>query len=76
LVNHIAMPHATQQGISLLESTRWALQQQSADHVWRRIPPEMIDMLSKPQSYTGAAAAKAREIAESAATYLQASSSC
>jgi adenylosuccinate lyase len=38
--------------------------------VWRRIPPETINMLSKPETYTGAAAAKAREIAGSAESYL------
>jgi hypothetical protein len=30
LVNHIAMPHSRQGGVSLLEATQWALQQQSA----------------------------------------------
>jgi adenylosuccinate lyase len=39
--------------------------------VWRKIPPETIDMLSKPETYTGAAAAKAREIARRAETYLK-----
>lgn len=76
LVNHIAMPHSRQGGISLLEATQWALQQQSADQVWSKIPPETINMLSKPETYTGAAAAKAREIARSAETYLKAQSSC
>ena len=38
--------------------------QQSADQVWRNIPPETIDMLGKPETYTGAAAAKARESPE------------
>jgi adenylosuccinate lyase len=67
------MPHSRQQGISLLEAAQWALRQQSADQVWRKIPPETpIDMLSKPEIYTGAAAAKAREIATRAETYLKA----
>jgi adenylosuccinate lyase len=39
--------------------------------VWSKIPPETINMLSKPETYTGAAA-KAREIAKSAETYLNA----
>jgi adenylosuccinate lyase len=43
--------------------------------VWSKIPPETINMLSKPETYTGAAAAKAREIARSAETYLKAQSS-
>jgi adenylosuccinate lyase len=73
LVNHIAMPHSRQGGVSLLEATQWALQQQSADdEVWRKIPPETISMPGKPETYTGAAAAKAREIARSAETYLKA----
>ena len=38
------------------------------------IPPETVNMLSKPETYTGAAAAKAREIAKSAETYLKAQS--
>jgi adenylosuccinate lyase len=76
LVNHLAMPRSIQQGVSLLAATQWALQQQSAEEVWHRIPPETIDMLGKPETYTGAAAAKAREIAKQAEAYLQASSSC
>jgi adenylosuccinate lyase len=75
LVNHIAMPHAGQRGVSLLEATQWALAQEKADQVWRKIPPETISMLGKPESYTGAAAAKAREIADSAEAYLKAQSS-
>jgi adenylosuccinate lyase len=71
LVNHITMPHARQAGVSLLEATQWALQQKSADEVWSKIPPETINMLSKPEMYTGAAAAKAREIAKSAEIYLK-----
>jgi adenylosuccinate lyase len=72
LVNHIAMPRSSETGVSLLEATQWALQQQSADQVWRQIPPETISMLGKPETYTGAAAAKALEIAGSAETYLKA----
>lgn len=75
LVNHIALPHSRQGGVSLLEATRWALQQ-SANRVWSKIPPETVNMLSKPETYTGAAAAKALEIAGSAEIYLKASSSC
>jgi adenylosuccinate lyase len=70
------MPHSSQRGVSLLEATQWALQQQSADQVWKKIPPETISMLSKPETYTGAASAKAREIARSAEIYLKAQSSC
>jgi hypothetical protein len=33
-------------------------------------------MLSKPETYTGAAAAKAREVAKRAEIYLDAQSSC
>ena len=73
LVNHIAMPRSSETGVSLLEATQWALQQQSANEVWRKIPPETISMLGKPETYTGAAATKAREIARSAETYLKAS---
>jgi adenylosuccinate lyase len=75
LVNHIAMPHAGQHGVSLLEATQWALAQEKADHVWRKIPPETISMLGKPETYTGAAAVKAREVATSAEAYLKAQSS-
>jgi adenylosuccinate lyase len=74
LVNHIAMPHSSQHGVSLLEATQWALRQQSADEVWRKIPSETIGMLGKPETYTGAAAVKAREIAGRAEAYLKASS--
>ena len=38
LVNHIALPHSRQGGVSLLEATQWALQQQSAIQVWSKIP--------------------------------------
>ena len=71
LVNHIAMPRSRQAGVSLLEATQWALKQEQADQVWRRIPAETISMLGKPETYTGAAAAKAREIAKTAETYLK-----
>ena len=74
LVNHIAMPHAASEGVSLLEATRWALQLQSADQVWSKIPLETIDMLSKPETYTGAAAVKALEIAGRARAYLNSGS--
>ena len=43
--------------------------------MWSKIPPETIGMLGKPETYTGAAAAKAREIAASAENYLKAQSS-
>jgi adenylosuccinate lyase len=75
LVNHIAMPHSRQAGVSLLQATQWALRQQSAEQLWSKIPPETINMLGKPETYTGAAAAKAREIAGSAEAYLKAQSS-
>ena len=44
------------------------------DQAWSKIPPEpeTINMLSKPETFTDAAAAKAREIAKSAETYLKA----
>jgi adenylosuccinate lyase len=65
------MPRVVQAGVPLLEATQWALQQENADDVWRKIPAETIKLLGKPESYTGAAAAKAREIAASAAAYLK-----
>lgn len=71
LVNHVAMPRAAERGVSLLEATQWALKQEAADDVWRKIPAETIAMLGKPESYTGAAAVKAREIAEMAEAYLK-----
>jgi adenylosuccinate lyase len=70
------MPRSRQAGVSLLEATQWALQQQSADQVWSKIPPETVNMLGRPETYTGAAAAKAREIAKRAETYLKAQSPC
>lgn len=72
LVNHVAMPHSRECGVSLLAATQWALAQESAEHVWRKIAPETLNMLSKPESYTGAAAVKALEIARSADSYLNA----
>ncbi len=65
------MPHSGRAGVSLLEATQWALRQEAAAEGWSRIPPETISMLGKPETYTGAAAAKAREIARSAETYLR-----
>lgn len=70
LVNHIALPHSRQERVSLLAATRWALERESAQQVWSRIPPETIDMLGKPETYTGAAAAKALEVAKRAEAYL------
>lgn len=73
LVNHVALPHARKHGVSLLDATQWALRQEpSADQVWGRIPPQTIALLAKPETYTGAAAAKAREIARRAEAYLAA----
>src|SRR3989344_6580262 len=74
LVNHIAIPHSRQNGVSLLNATQWALQQESADQVWSNIPPETLFMLYRPESYTGAATAKAREVADSAEAYLKSQS--
>ena len=71
LVNHLAMPRAAEANISLLEATQWALLQEKADEVWSKIPADTIRLLSKPESYTGAAAAKAREIAANAEAYLK-----
>ncbi len=77
LVNHIAMPHSKQSGVPLLEATQWALRQHPedagpmADQVWEKIPPETIQMLSKPETYTGAATTKAFEIAKVAEAYLK-----
>lgn len=71
LVNHAALPHAREAGVPLLEATRWALRQEpSADPVWSRIPAETLALLAKPETYTGAAATKAREIARRAEAYL------
>ena len=70
LVNHVAMPHSRKGGVSLLEATQWALKQEQADQMWSKIPAETISMLGKPETYTGAAAAKAREVAGRAETYL------
>ena len=78
LVNRVALPYARQNGVSLLEATQWALRQRpeaagdsATNQVWERVPPETIQMLSKPETYTGAATAKAREVAEMAETYLK-----
>lgn len=71
LVNHIAVPHSRQSGMSLLEATQWVLQQQSDNQVWDRIPQETIDMLGKPETYIGHATMKAHEIARSAESYLK-----
>ncbi|MEK7639102.1 MAG: lyase family protein, partial [Patescibacteria group bacterium] len=70
LVNHMAMPYSKKQNVSLLDATKWALEQESADQAWEKIPPETLHMLEKPAAYTGAAALKAREIAKAAEMYL------
>ena len=78
LVNHAALPYSREHHVSLLEATRWALRQRpetagepTADQVWGSIPPETILMLSTPGSYTGAAGAKALEVAKVAEAYLK-----
>ncbi len=75
LVNHVALPYSKQHGLSLLEATRFALEHQHThtlmSRVWENIPPETIQMLSKPETYTGAAATKAYAIAKAAEEYLK-----
>lgn len=74
LVNQEAMPHSKHYGVSLLDATARILQGKVGPNslVWSKIPSETISMLSKPETYTGAAVMKAREIAESASSYLKA----
>ena len=70
LVSHRAMPHARQMSVSLLEATKWALLQEAQEGVWDQIPSETITMLKKPETYLGAAPAKAGEVVERAEAYL------
>jgi adenylosuccinate lyase len=76
LVNHSAMPFAQENKVSLLAATKWALENEH-DHtymrlIWDAIPAETLEMLEKPESYTGAASTKALEVARSAEAYLMA----
>jgi adenylosuccinate lyase len=83
LVNHTAMPYSKKHGVSLLEATRLALTRHPEPiddplagpahwDLWEKIPPETLRMLEKPETYTGAAVAKAHEIAKAAEAYLDA----
>jgi len=75
VVNHIAMPYSKEHGVSLLEATKWALKDLHGDtpmgQIWETLPAETRAMLEKPETYTGAAAVKALEIALSAEAYLK-----
>ena len=77
LVNHTAMPHSKEWGVSLLEATKWALSQETINGVvpansglWEKIPPETLQMLEKPETYIGAAGIKACQIVDAAQVYL------
>lgn len=77
LVNHLALPFARANKITLIDSTRLAVLHEhfKGDHeafesFWEKIPSDVRGMLEKPEMYTGAAATKAIEIAEAAKTYL------
>jgi len=75
LVNHTAMPYSKKNGVSLLEATKRALEYQHSlafmGQVWEAIPAETLQMLEKPELYTGAAKMKALEIATAAEAYLK-----
>lgn len=78
LVNHMALPFARVSNKSLLDCTRLALLREyfGDDHAalesfWSKIPPEVLAMLEKPETYTGAASTKALEIARAAEIYLK-----
>ncbi len=74
LVNHTALPYAQQHQTSLVEATKWALEKRHtltlAQSVWEKIPPETVELLTAPERYTGAASAKAHQIARIAQAYL------
>lgn len=74
LVNHEAVPYAKDYGVSLLGAARWALAGQRGNaymlQIWEAIPEETLKMLVNPERYTGAAGAKALEIARAAEAYL------
>jgi hypothetical protein len=65
------MPHSVQNGVSLLEATRWALTQHpQGDQIWENIPSDTVEMLKNPKAYVGDASAKALKIAKVAKSYL------
>lgn len=73
LVNHGAMPLVRSKGISLLEATKFALQEEGismATFVWDCIPTSTIAMLANPENYTGHASMKALQVADAAKRYL------
>ncbi len=75
LVNHVAMPYSKREKVSLLEATRWALEQEHGHAfmslVWDGVPRETQELLETPALYTGAASIRALEIANAAESYLR-----
>ncbi|MEK7184684.1 MAG: hypothetical protein AAB683_00925, partial [Patescibacteria group bacterium] len=75
LVNHVAMPHAKENGVSLLAATMWALEHQHSHtfmcQIWDAIPADIFNMLKRPEMYIGAASTKALEVAKAAEAYLK-----
>jgi adenylosuccinate lyase len=74
LVNHHALPYAQKHKVPLVEAVKIILNEQPevVERVWNNIPHETIQLLCRPETYTGLAEAKAIEIARAADKYLDA----
>ncbi len=73
LVSDKAMPHKQANRCTLLHATHMVLLEElpdDGDHIWARIPPQVLSLLAKPESYTGNASGKALQIARAAEDYL------
>ncbi len=74
LVSRKALPYAREHKVSLLKATMWALEDKHGSALMREIRSEIpngLMKLDKPKLYTGAASAKALEVAGAAEAYLK-----
>jgi hypothetical protein len=65
LVNHVFVPAAQESKKLLVEiATAHAEQDGKFGEAWKRVPEEVVQMLHRPEQYTGRAAEKAIQIAD------------
>lgn len=72
LVNHTAIPYATKHKVPLMVAVAAIAENDNVlAEILTRIPPEVTELLHKPESYVGCAAEKALAICENARDYLR-----
>jgi adenylosuccinate lyase len=71
LVNHVLTPRALASGRTLMtELQELAVEEAELSEVVGAIPPELRELLSHPENYTGRAAEKAVSVARAAVAHI------